>query len=75
MKKTGKRYKNDQIIQIPRHICEDVFKNGYAYIPLIDGSLRRITKEDFLFKKSEIEELSKKLKSDEIKIPDIKKDK
>lgn len=58
----------DNMLRIPISAMEDIWKQGYAYITIPDGRCVRITKDDILFKKEEIDELERKLKSGEVKL-------
>jgi len=66
--KTDDFYPPDGMMQIPTWAITDIFEKGYAYLPIPGRGIRKITKDDILFKAEEIHELERKLKSGEIKL-------
>jgi len=67
MTKPENFYPKDGLMRLPVHIIEDIFKNGYAFITLLNGESKKITLEDLVFKKSEIEQFEKTEKFKEFK--------
>jgi len=51
----------DELLRIPNYVLKDILKNGVAYMPLPNGKIQKITKEDLLFKVDEIEEYLSKI--------------
>jgi hypothetical protein len=67
-KKTDNFHPPDGMMCIPTWAIDDIFTKGYAYIPIPGRGMRKITKDDILFKAEEIHEFERKLKSGEIKL-------
>jgi len=62
MTKPENFYPKDGLMRLPVHIIEDIFKNGYAFITLLNGESKKITLEDLSFLKNQKIEQFEKLK-------------
>jgi hypothetical protein len=52
----------DDLLRIPKYAIKDLMEKGFSYIPLPSGEIIKITKDDLLFKKEEVDKYIESLK-------------
>ena len=62
---------NDGLLRIPNYCLKDLIDKGYAYCPLPNGDVVRITKDDILIKEEDLLKLAEFLKGKDNKFDHV----